>query len=392
MSLFTSHSESLDAIGKSSLGAPGLDSSQFALMSASGVDSLDERIEPLRQAWWMKHLSLLAIMQAACLAVGLMVHSLTDSVLTVSFLATFTWITCIQGALSYLIFSRLYRYHSRQQETLSGRVKAQGQALIRTRDAMILGLTRLAEIRDGDTEGHLNRVGALSARLAEVAAAQPEFRDQIDTQFIRLIRFSAALHDIGKVGIEDAILLKPGQLTQEERSKMECHTQISSRCLNQIEDCLGDSNFLQMAHEIALFHHERWDGSGYPTGISGEQIPLSARIVAIADVYDALAARRPYKEPYLHQRCVEIITAESGTHFDPRLVELFLSMQHEFARVSQSNETPAVPEKSTAVQDAASLNSPGYLDNEPSTQLSETGRQLQSIMSAVDAMLPASPD
>jgi HD-GYP domain-containing protein (c-di-GMP phosphodiesterase class II) len=331
----------------------------------------DATIEPIRQAWWMKHLSLLAILQSACLAIGLMVHSTTDIGVSVSFLTTFTWITCIQGACSYLIFSRLYHRQVKLQDSANAQMDSQSNALVRTRDAMIFGLTKLAEIRDGDTEGHLDRVGVLSARLAEVAQTCPKFRSEITPQFIRLIRFSAALHDIGKVGIEDAILLKPGQLTQAERSKMECHTRISSTCLNQIQDCLGDANFLEMAHEIALFHHERWDGSGYPTGIAGEKIPLSARIVAIADVYDALAARRPYKEPFEHQKCIEIISAEAGTHFDPRLVELFLTIHTEFASVSQSTE----PTSSTR-------------DAEERDLSKDVQEQLQCILSSVDTCLP----
>ena len=154
---------------------------------------------------------------------------------------------------------------------------------------------------------------------------------------MRLIQISSALHDIGKVGIEDSILQKPGRLTDDERRRMQKHTAISSRCLNRIEACLGDANFLQMAHQIALFHHEWWDGSGYPTGLFGNQIPLAARIVAVADVYDALSARRVYKvykSAYPHEDCVAIIEAGSGTQFDPRLVEVFLGVQAKFAAIA----------------------------------------------------------
>jgi len=119
---------------------------------------------------------------------------------------------------------------------------------------------------------------------------------------------------------------------------MQRHTRISSSCLQEIETCLGDANFLQMAHEVALFHHERWDGSGYPTGLAGEQIPLAARIVSIVDVYDALAAKRPYKEPYEHDRCVAIITAGKGSQFDPRLVEVFLAIQDEFRLLTAASQ------------------------------------------------------
>jgi HD-GYP domain-containing protein (c-di-GMP phosphodiesterase class II) len=396
MSLSTTQSATLNTIGRL---PNGIDASVRATTDREreNGDDLDifgdkkfdadttNGIQPLRQAWWMKHLSLLAILQAACLAIGLMFQSLTDSKLSISFLSTFTWITCIQGAFSYLIFSRLYRHHQLQQQSISSCMNAQADALDRTRNAMILGLTKLAEIRDGDADGHLDRVGKLSARLAEVAREQSEFRTQISPQFIRLIRFSAALHDIGKVGIEDAILLKPGQLTKAERSRMECHTHISSKCLNQIEECLGDSNFLQMAHEIALFHHERWDGSGYPTGISGEEIPLSARIVAIADVYDALAARRPYKEAFDHKRCMEIITSDAGSHFDPRLVELFVTVQSEFASVSQATDV-SVSRESQLAQTVS--NEPLHVSNDVETQSESYDERLSSILANVDTCLP----
>lgn len=386
MSLISTQSNSSNAFAAPALSTLGLHTSRLA--NSTSVDFRAEELNilgdpspcvtPIRQAWWMKHLSLLAILQAACLAIGLMVHSLIGTIVSISILTTFTWITCIQGALSYLIFSRLYREQFKQQDAIKNQLDGRTRALGRTQDAMVLGLTKLAEVRVGDTEGHLDRVGKLSARLAEVAQQRPEFQAVITPQFIRLIRFSAALHDIGKVGIEDAILLKPGQLTQLERSKMECHTRISSACLSQIQDCLGDANFLEMAHEIALFHHERWDGSGYPTGIAGEEIPLSARIVAIADVYDALAARRPYKEPFEHQRCIEIISADAGTHFDPRLVELFLAIHTEFASVSQSDANNASDPTQVAEPHAAVVHS-----NDPGSN------QLESLLSSVDHSLPS---
>lgn len=338
-------------------------------------------VEPIRRAWWMKHLSLLAVLQAACLAVGLVIHAddLTGRIgpNLVPFLLTFAWVTLIQGGLGYLIFSRLYREYLVQQDQIAETLRTQQSALSRTRDAVVLGLTRMAESRDDDTEGHLERVGILASRLAEAARTRVEFRDFISPQFTRLIRFSATLHDIGKVGIEDSILQKPGSLTDDERKRMQRHTRISSSCLQEIETCLGDANFLQMAHEVALFHHERWDGSGYPTGLSGKQIPLAARIVSIVDVYDALAAKRPYKEPYEHDRCVAIITAGKGSQFDPRLVEVFLEIQGEFRLLTAASQVA----EQTADQSEQSSNS------RQESQQSMPTRELERILADVNVSL-----
>ena len=158
-----------------------------------------------------------------------------------------------------------------------------------------------------------------------------------------MIRVSSALHDIGKVGIEDAILLKPAKLNEEERLKMQKHTLLGGECLQQIEQQLGTSNFLEMAREIALYHHECWDGSGYPFGLKGEQIPLAARIVAISDVYDALAFKRVYKAAFPHEKCVEIIRSGAGSRFDPKLVKVFLESQTQFREIARTYSGPPLP-------------------------------------------------
>ncbi len=219
-----------------------------------------------------------------------------------------------------------FRY---QQSQLNGE-------LVRTRDAVIFGLAKLAESRDTDTGFHLERISAYSTRLAQALRRDPRFRNQISTQFIRDIGVCSALHDIGKVGVEDAILLKPGALSPAERSRMQEHARIGAECLAQIERRLGQANFLETAREIALLHHEKWDGTGYPHGLAATAIPLSARIVAIADVYDALSVARCYKDPFPHDKCVEIIQAESGKHFDPSIVEIFLQVHSEFERIRMS--------------------------------------------------------
>lgn len=203
-------------------------------------------------------------------------------------------------------------------------------ALIRTQEAVIFGLAKLADSRDDETGRHLERIATYSITLASALRRREEFRDIITPAFVQSLKLSSALHDIGKVGIEDAILRKPGQFTAEECRRMQEHVTIGEQCLHEIEIRLGQSNFLQMAGEIAAAHHERWDGRGYPRGLSGEQIPLSARLVAIADVYDALSSKRSYKAAFPHERCVEIIASESGGQFDPRLIEVFLEIEDNF--------------------------------------------------------------
>jgi len=209
------------------------------------------------------------------------------------------------------------------------------QALVRTRDTIIFGLAKLAESRDPVTGQHLERIALFSTKLAAAMRREKEYRQVVTPSFVHLIGISSALHDIGKVGIEDSILLKPRLLTDAERQRIQEHTLIGSDCLRQMEQRLGASNFLQMANEITLYHHERWDGAGYPHGLAGEDIPLAARIVAIADVYDALASERVYKSAAPHDDCVKFIKENSGTQFDPKLVEVFLKIEAQFFEISE---------------------------------------------------------
>ena len=360
---------------------------------ASDPDSL-----PLRRVWWTKHLSLLAALQAVGLAVGLAIHqqllnaadlsqtsTTTIGGLSSPIASAFIWIVSVQGAFGFLVFSRIYRACRKQQEQSEASIEQHRQALARTRKATVLGLSRLAESRDEESQGHLDRVGIYAEKLARTASRHPEFAWQVSSGLIERIRPSAALHDIGKVGIEDSILQKLGRLTDDERRRMQAHTRISGECLFQIQQCLGDSNFLTLAHEIAVFHHERWDGSGYPSKLAGEAIPLSARIVAIADVYDALSARRVYKDAYDHKRCVEIIRAESGKQFDPRLVDVFLEIESEFAQVAA--RCTDCPEESSDTH----MESDTWLDfGDDDTLVDEDLSELDAVLGGVDARLKAS--
>jgi response regulator RpfG family c-di-GMP phosphodiesterase len=247
----------------------------------------------------------------------------------------FTWITALQAAVAYLVLTRA-QDQSAREKIRAAKVSLQRYGdLLRTRDAVIFGLAKLAESRDPDTGHHLERIAVYSTRLATALRRNPRYRRQLNSAFVKLIGISSALHDIGKVGIEDAILLKPGQFVEQERLVMQMHAVIGGKCIREIESQLGKSNFLQMAREIAFCHHERWDGSGYPKGLAGEEIPLAARIVAVADVYDALITKRVYKAAFSHETCVEMISAEAGKQFDPAVVEAFLVVEAEFRAIAQ---------------------------------------------------------
>jgi HD-GYP domain-containing protein (c-di-GMP phosphodiesterase class II) len=269
---------------------------------------------------------------------------------------TLGWMIILQTATIYMIISYTTQQQSRAAVRPEVEALKQAQALVRTQETVIFGLAKLSDSRDADTGSHLERIAHYSSALAAALRQRPDFREQIPSSFVQLIGISSALHDIGKVGVEDSILQKPGSLTPEERARMQRHTQIGEECLKEIERRLGSSNFLQMAREISSAHHERWDGSGYPVGLSGEQIPLSARIVAIADVYDALSRKRVYKEAFSHEECVEIISESAGSHFDPRVVEVFLQIHERFRQISEQFQTPPKSETDAAdPQDPMSL-------------------------------------
>lgn len=256
-------------------------------------------------------------------------------------LMTFLWLSGLLSICTFLSGKRLHDELFGELERSEERAVRREQALLRTRDAVIFGLAKLAESRDHETGEHVERISLYCQRLAAAMRRRPEYRDIITPAFVRLIEASSVLHDIGKVGIADAILHKPAALTSHERTEVQKHPVIGGECLAEIERRLGASNFLQMAREIALFHHERWDGTGYPAGLKGEDIPLAARIVAIADNYDALVSRRPYKEPYTHETSTDLIRNGSGTQFDPRLVEIFLEIEGEFRDIARQYATAA---------------------------------------------------
>ncbi len=202
-----------------------------------------------------------------------------------------------------------------------------------SRRAAIIGLAKLAEYRDRETGAHLERIREYTRILTTALADTPGLQHLISPSFLEDITLSSVLHDIGKVGIPDAILCKPDRLEEEEFEIMKKHCVYGRDVLANACRDAGNVTFLTMGQEITHYHHEKWDGSGYPEGKSGTDIPLSARIVALADVYDALTSRRCYKQSLAHKRARDIIVAERGRHFDPQVVDAFLAMEQEFMRI-----------------------------------------------------------
>ena len=215
-------------------------------------------------------------------------------------------------------------------------VEMRTKELERTREVTILAMASLAEARDNETGNHLHRTSSYIRVLAERLMRSSIRGEQLTPEKISVLVRSAPLHDIGKVGIPDAILLKPGKLTPEEFEIMKTHAVIGRDAIAKAEEQLGNcGSFLNTAKEIAGGHHEKWDGSGYPDGLTGEDIPLSARLMALADVYDALISRRVYKEAFPREKAEGIILSGAGTHFDPEIVKAFDQLKDRFWEIAQ---------------------------------------------------------
>ncbi len=211
----------------------------------------------------------------------------------------------------------------------------------RARDAMILAMASLAETRDHETGDHIRRTQHYVRVLAEALNRREPETTGLDDEFVDLLYKSAPLHDIGKVGIPDRILQKPGRLDRAEYDIMKTHADLGRTAIATAERYIGLSNpFLSLAKEIAHCHHEKWDGTGYPRGLKGEDIPLAGRIMAVADVYDALVSERVYKPAMSHNEAVSIITEESGKHFDPAVVAAFGDVAPQFAEIHRQFSQP----------------------------------------------------
>ncbi|HEX5755506.1 MAG TPA: two-component system response regulator [Arenimonas sp.] len=214
---------------------------------------------------------------------------------------------------------------------LEQEVERRTHEVLAVQDVTIRTLAALAETRDNETGNHIRRTQHYVRCLAERLREQPRFAPQLDAHTIELLFKSAPLHDIGKVGIPDRILLKPGKLTADEFEVMKTHTTLGRDAIRQAQLELGaHADFLHFAAEIAQSHQEKWDGSGYPEGLAGDAIPLSARLMAVADVYDALISRRVYKPAFPHRQAVAIMREGRGSHFDPDVLDAFLELQDDF--------------------------------------------------------------
>ncbi len=245
-------------------------------------------------------------------------------------LASALALTLLTAAVSVVIVRRYDNRLESLNRHLEHKVHDRSTALMKTRNAVIFGLAKLAESRDNDTGKHLERIRKYVTLLAQ----KLKTTHGLSLQHVEDLAFASSLHDIGKVGIPDAILLKRGPLTPEERKVIEQHAEIGGRCLEAIQRQLGNDDFLELAKLIAFTHHERWDGNGYPFGLAKDKIPLVGRIVAVADVYDALTTKRPYKRAFPHEEAYQLIVSGSGTQFDPDVVAAFVHKADEFAQIA----------------------------------------------------------
>jgi len=222
----------------------------------------------------------------------------------------------------------------RFNDNLQDMVEVKTKTVVELQDALLKTMAELVECRDNITGGHIERTQNYLGVLLNAMQRQGVYQEEASTWNIKLVLQSAQLHDVGKIAVKDCILNKPGKLTEEEFNEIKEHTAFGGAVIEKIGESTSEQAFLEYAKIFALTHHEKWDGSGYPSGLKGERIPLLGRLMAIADVYDALRSNRPYKQAYPHSEAVSIIRAGSGTHFDPVLVNLFMSVAGEFDAIA----------------------------------------------------------
>lgn len=230
----------------------------------------------------------------------------------------------------HLRFFEVQQEMEKEKRELHKKIKKRMKLIQEEQKRMIYALAQLSESRDDAIGEHLKNIGEGSKLLAQSLQAYPVFEEEITQDFIEKIELAAPLHDIGKIKIPDRILLKPGKLTYEEMEVMKTHTELGAKSLMDIYSSIGQSEVINMAVDIVYYHHEKWDGTGYPTGLKGKDIPLAARIVSVIDVYDTLTGERCYKEAFTHEDSMEIINENAGSSFDPAIVEIFNKIQDQF--------------------------------------------------------------
>jgi PAS domain S-box-containing protein len=257
---------------------------------------------------------------------------------------TYASYTAIASTLGETIAYSIMEKDLTERVRLEKKLQSSFQRIKNTQSAAILGFARLTEYRDKSTGKHLERIREYTRVLAAGLSRMEKYAHYITPEYIEDLCLSSVLHDVGKVGIEDAILLKPGKLDAGEYARIKEHANLGGEALRAVDEEVRDQSFLSIGKEIAYYHHERWDGTGYPSGRAGEHIPLSARIVALADVYDALTSKRSYKESLPHDQAMEIILEERGSHFDPDVVDVFLRSEEIFNRIRMFENFKENPE------------------------------------------------
>ena len=236
---------------------------------------------------------------------------------------------------THLRLSQMQAELAKRNEDLQQTVEKQVREIADGHLATIYALARLSECKDGVTARHLERVQFYTRALAVRLGREPEFREQLTPDYIDNLQRASPLHDIGKVGTPDSILLKPDRLTEAETAIMRQHTVLGASTLGEVSAKYPGNVLLSMGTRIARSHHEKWNGSGYPDGTKGQEIPLCARIMALADAYDAIRSKRQYKPAKPHDEALRIITADSGSHFDPQIVTSFQDVAAEFAAIAE---------------------------------------------------------
>lgn len=222
------------------------------------------------------------------------------------------------------------------RKDLENEVDKRTKEIENLKSSIVEAMGSLAESRDNETGAHIKRTQYYVKVLSEYLSKLPKYKEILTDDYLKLIFTTAPLHDIGKVAIRDNILLKPGKLTPEEFEEMKKHAIFGEEIISKIMKNNGETEFLVFAKEIAGGHHEKWDGTGYPRGLKGEEIPLSARIMAIADVYDALISKRIYKNTFTHEDACNIILEGKGKHFDPELTDIFEIINQEFWHIAET--------------------------------------------------------
>ena len=257
---------------------------------------------------------------------------------------TYTSYGAVKSSSGDIIAYSIMEKDLTERVILEKKLKESFQQIKQTQSAATLGFARLTEYRDKNAGKHLHRIREYTRVLATTLKQIPKYSGYITDSYIEDLCLSSVLHDVGKVAIEDGILLKTGKLDQTEYERIKDHASMGGDALSEVDSELKHMSFLTIGKEVAYYHHEWWNGQGYPQGRKGDKIPLSARIVSIADVYDALTSERPYKEASSHEQAVDLIVKESGTHFDPEIVDAFIGNEQIFKRIKIFNEFEEHPE------------------------------------------------